>query len=375
MLWLSPTDHIHPYFSIFLDGQQVTIPNNLGITDTQTFNPHTHDSTGKIHVGEEGLTAGTSGIVRLVTMKDFFDVWRTQGVGTTWNNPNAFFDSTHLMDRTANASHVVRMYVNGVPNTQFENFVPNDGDRVVLSYESVVAAGTPLFAPIETQNVLGGSPLFLPVDGFDAEGNSLIYTISTTNPNLLGLSQATGNQSLKLSIQQQESDNTTENLGDMVFQLFQDLAPRPANRVAQLAGSGFYNGTIFHRVIDNFVIQGGDPTGTGSGGSPLGNFDDQFHVDLQHNRTGLLSYAKSSDDTNNSQFFVTEGPQRHLDFNHSIFGILTEGENVRDRISNVTVTNSKPVEPVVISAAAVFSDNQNTVFKLKAAEARPDRPT
>ena len=367
-LALSPTDHIHPYFSIFLDGQQLTIPNNLGITDTQLFNPHVHDSTGKIHVGEDGLTAGTSGLVRLVTMKDFFDVWRTQGIGTTWNNPNAFFDSTHLMDKTADAGHVVRMYVNGVPNTQFENFVPNDGDRVVLSYESVVSAGTPLFAPIETQTVLGGSPLFLPVDGFDAEGNSLIYTISTTNPSLLAVSQAAGNQSLKLSIQQQKSDNTTENFGDMVFQLFQDLAPRPANRVAQLASSGFYNGTIFHRVIDNFVIQGGDPTGTGSGGSPLGNFDDQFHVDLQHNRTGLLSFAKSSDDTNNSQFFVTEGPQRHLDFNHSIFGVLTEGENVRDRISNVAVTNSRPVESIVISSATVFSDNQNTVFKLKAAE-------
>jgi cyclophilin family peptidyl-prolyl cis-trans isomerase len=99
------------------------------------------------------------------------------------------------------------------------------------------------------------------------------------------------------------------------------------------------------------VIQGGDPTGTGSGGSPLGDFDDQFHVDLQHNRTGILSMAKSFDDTNDSQFFITEGAQRHLDFNHSIFGILVEGESVRQSISGCrwapdgAVTNVDRVGP------------------------------
>ena len=367
-LALTPTDHIHPFLSIFIDGQQVTIPSNIGLTPTQTFNPHTHDTTGKLHIGEEGLNAGLGNTARLVKLDDFFDVWRTTNVGQPTNNPNANFDSTHLLDKTADASHVVRMFVNGKPNTQFEDYIPNDGDRIVLSYESVVSSGTPLFAPIESQTVLGGSPLILPVDGFDAEGNAITYTISSSNPNLVSVSQTSGNQSLKMTIQQRRADNTVDDFGDMVFQLFQDSAPRPANRVAQLASSGFYNGIIFHRVVDNFVIQGGDPTGTGSGGSQLGNFDDQFNVDLQHNRTGLLSFAKSSDDTNNSQFFVTEGPQRHLDFNHSIFGVLIEGENVRDRISNVTVTNSKPVENVVISQASVFTDNQNTVFKLKAAE-------
>ncbi len=100
----------------------------------------------------------------------------------------------------------------------------------------------------------------------------------------------------------------------MVFELFDQEASRVTNRIKSLVESGFYNKTtsgqiIFHRVIDNFVIQAGDPTGTGSGGSSLADFDDQFDVDLQHNRTGVLSYAKSSDDTNDSQFFITEGPQ------------------------------------------------------------------
>ena len=124
----------------------------------------------------------------------------------------------------------------------------------------------------------------------------------------------------------------------MVFQLFEDKAPRPTGRVIELAQDGFYDGIIFHRVIKDFVIQGGDPTGTGTGGSTLGDFDDQFHVDLQHNREGLLSYAKSTDDTNDSQFFVTLGATRHLDFNHSIFGILTEGYHVLEAIGN-TATN------------------------------------
>ncbi|MEM7314760.1 MAG: peptidylprolyl isomerase, partial [Planctomycetota bacterium] len=116
------------------------------------------------------------------------------------------------------------------------------------------------------------------------------------------------------------------------------------------------------------VIQAGDPTGTGSGGSTLGDFDDQFHVDLQHNRTGLLSMAKTTDDTNDSQFFVTEGPSRHLDFNHTIFGLLVEGESVRDEISNVPVVSGRPTTDVVIQDAEVFIDEQNGVLQLSAPE-------
>src|SRR5690606_19222892 len=102
-------------------------------------------------------------------------------------------------------------------------------------------------------------------------------------------------------------------------------------------------GLKFHRVLNNFVIQGGDPLGNGTGGSTLGDFDDQFHLDLQHNRTGVLSYAKSADDTNDSQFFITEGPQRFLDFNHSVFGQLVEGETVRQGISNTAVVDEAGV--------------------------------
>ena len=143
----------------------------------------------------------------------------------------------------------------------------------------------------------------------------------------------------------------------------------PAGRVADLAESGFYDGLTFHRVVDDFVLQGGDPNGDGTGGSSLDDFDDQFHPDLQHNQNGVLSFAKSDDDTNNSQFFITEGTTRHLDFNHSIFGQLVEGDQVRESISEMDTNGppqNRPDVPVVITSIDVFDDTENAVVFLKA---------
>ncbi len=191
----------------------------------------------------------------------------------------------------------------------------------------------------------------------------MTITVTSSNPSLLQATVLQGNKSVKMSLQ---------NWGEMTFELFDTLAPRPTQRIQQLVQSGFYNKTatnqiIFHRVIDDFVLQAGDPTGTGSGGSTLGDIDDQFNLDLQHNRTGLLSYAKSGDDTNDSQFFITEGAQRHLDFNHSIFGILVEGESVREGISETpTNASNKPTTDVIINSMQVFDDSENGVIQLKA---------
>ena len=133
-----------------------------------------------------------------------------------------------------------------------------------------------------------------------------------------------------------------------------DAAPLTSREIWDLAAEGFYDGLDFHRVVPNFVIQGGDPTGTGSGGSTLGYFDDQYHLELQHNRTGVLSYAKSTDDTNDSQFFITEGPQRFLDFNHSVFGQLVEGESNRDAIMalGAIAKKAQPFDAEVVHANA-----------------------
>ena len=237
---------------------------------------------------------------------------------------------------------------------------------LVLVVSNPAAAQAPGLAPIADVTLLSGSPLHIPLDGFDPDGQALSFT-ATSNNVLVSTFITRGNRSLLISV---------ADFGDMLFELFEKRAPRVTRRIVNLAQSGFYNGVIFHRVLDNFVIQGGDPTGTGSGGSTLGTFDDQFHVELQHNRTGLLSMAKTDDDTNDSQFFVTEGDARHLDFNHSIFGLLVEGEDVREAISGVPVgTGDRPITDVVMRSVQVVKDNQNAVLMLSAAEGTSGQAT
>jgi cyclophilin family peptidyl-prolyl cis-trans isomerase len=119
--------------------------------------------------------------------------------------------------------------------------------------------------------------------------------------------------------------------GDMVFKLFADKVPNTVNNFAFLAGEGFYDGTIFHRVIDNFMAQAGDPTGTGSGG-PGYRFADEFHPTLTHDKPGILSMANAGPGTNGSQFFITHVPTPWLDNKHAIFGVLESGMEVLNAI-------------------------------------------
>ena len=113
-------------------------------------------------------------------------------------------------------------------------------------------------------------------------------------------------------------------------------------------GKKYYDSTTFHRVIDKFMIQGGDPTGTGNGG-PGYSFGDEFHPDLRHDKPGILAMANGGPGTNGSQFYITEVPRPNLDFRYVVFGELVEGLDVQDSISNVkTDENDKPIEPVIL---------------------------
>jgi cyclophilin family peptidyl-prolyl cis-trans isomerase len=115
--------------------------------------------------------------------------------------------------------------------------------------------------------------------------------------------------------------------GEMVIELFADKAPKTVNNFVFLARQGFYDDVIFHRVIDNFMVQGGDPTGTGTGG-PGYKFEDEFHPSLKHDKPGRLSMANAGANTNGSQFFITHVPTPWLDNKHSVFGQVKEGMDV-----------------------------------------------
>jgi len=115
--------------------------------------------------------------------------------------------------------------------------------------------------------------------------------------------------------------------GNFTVALFADKAPKTVNNFVFLARQGFYEGTIFHRVISDFMAQGGDPTGTGRGG-PGYDFEDEFHPTLRHDKPGVLSMANAGRNTNGSQFFITHVPTPWLDNKHSIFGQVIEGMEV-----------------------------------------------
>ena len=132
--------------------------------------------------------------------------------------------------------------------------------------------------------------------------------------------------------------------GTIKLELFADKAPKTVANFEKLAKEGFYDGLKFHRVISDFMIQGGDPTGTGCGG-PGYSFDDEFHPDLRHDGPGTLSMANAGPNTNGSQFFITHVACPWLDGKHSVFGKVLEGQDVvdavrqGDKMIKVTITD------------------------------------
>ena len=135
------------------------------------------------------------------------------------------------------------------------------------------------------------------------------------------------------------------NRGNIELELYPEHAPKTVNNFVYLAGEGFYDGVTFHRVIDNFMIQGGDPTGTGSGG-PGYRFEDEVADNpLTHERC-VISMANSGPNTNGSQFFITHAPQPHLDGNHTVFGAVVEGQDVVDAVREDDVMEQVSVSPV-----------------------------
>jgi peptidyl-prolyl cis-trans isomerase A (cyclophilin A) len=161
------------------------------------------------------------------------------------------------------------------------------------------------------------------------------------------------------------------NQGDIVLRLFPDHAPETVQNFVELAQGTrewtdprtrarskdrLYDGTIFHRVISGFMIQGGDPLGTGTGG-PGYKFGDEFHPDLTFNRPYLLAMANAGPGTNGSQFFITTVPTPWLTGKHTIFGEVVKGSDIVDRISSVqTDSRDRPASDVVIESVEISED-------------------
>jgi peptidylprolyl isomerase len=146
------------------------------------------------------------------------------------------------------------------------------------------------------------------------------------------------------------------NQGDIELTLFADKAPKTVENFVGLVKKGYYDGLIFHRVIKGFMLQGGDPTGTGSGGESLwgGDFADEISPDLSFDKQGILAMANRGPDTNGSQFFITTAPTTWLNGHHTIFGQVSGGYDVVSKIENTpTGQGDRPLQDQKIIKAYV----------------------
>ena len=164
---------------------------------------------------------------------------------------------------------------------------------------------------------------------------------------IIGIKMAGNNETTKIKLQ--------TNQGDIIIELYSEM-PVTSGNFKGLAEAGTYNGVIFHRIIDGFMIQGGDPTGTGMGDPNIPNIKDEFtNTELDKNNRGTISMANAGPNTGSSQFFINLVDNNFLDGKHPVFGKVIEGMDVVDKIAKVqTDASDKPLEDVVIVKAEVI---------------------
>ena len=242
------------------------------------------------------------------------------------------------------------------------------------------AFAAPVIDPIPNASIPAGKSLIVPVTATSPNGQPLMFTaISSTNGIIVLVH--TNEPFWKMSVVQAAASNapgafptpfrggvvTVTNVGDMTFMLFRGYAPHTVDVIQGLTESGLYtSNTIFHRVVPGFVIQGGDPSTNGTGG-PVFRYNDEFNPQAIFSGNGQLALANSGKNTDGSQFFVTLGPQRFLDFGYTLFGQLVRGFNVLTNVINTPAdTNSRPLANVIITKASFVPDTSDTVLTLLA---------
>jgi cyclophilin family peptidyl-prolyl cis-trans isomerase len=241
---------------------------------------------------------------------------------------------------------------------------------------TVMAA--PVMDPLGNVTIPAGKSLIIPVTATSPNGRPLTFT-ATSSTTGIAVILHTNNPFWKMTVVQAAPASapgafstpfrggvqTVTNIGDMTFMLFRDIAPHTVDVIQGLTAGGLYtSNTIFHRVIPGFVIQGGDPATNGTGG-PVFRYDDEFNPSAIFSGNGQLALANSGKNTDGSQFFVTQGAQRFLDFGYTLFGQLLRGFNVLTNvISTPTDTNNRPLANVIITRASFVPDDFDTVITL-----------
>jgi len=213
----------------------------------------------------------------------------------------------------------------------------------------------------------------MPLTASDPSGGPLTFSVVSIKPKvLLGTISPSSNRSLVLNVSGVDSNNTPFT-GTLVLQLYEDLMPLTTARIITLVNSNFYNGLTFYRVVQDFVCQGGNMTGTGV------IIDDEYVATLQFTGFGQLAMANSGHDTSDAEIFITDAdasvddpadqsPQ-YLDFSYNLFGQLTQGFDVLEKILGTPVdasNNDLPLTPVVINTATITNDTQDGVLRLAA---------
>ncbi len=242
---------------------------------------------------------------------------------------------------------------------------------------SVSANAAPVIDPIPSASVPAGKSLTIPITATSSNGRPLAYTI-TSSTNRITVEVHTNNPFWKMSVVQVAASNapgafqtpfrggiaTVTNIGDMTLMLFKDRAPRSVDAFMGFSCAGFYSSnTIFHRVIPGFMIQGGCPLTNGTGG-PIFRYDDEFHPRSLFTGNGQLALANSGKDTDGSQFFITLGPQRFLDFGYTLFGQLLRGFSVVTNIINTPSSADRPLADVIITRASLVTNMTDMVITL-----------
>ncbi|KNE58364.1 peptidyl-prolyl cis-trans isomerase-like 3 [Allomyces macrogynus ATCC 38327] len=148
-------------------------------------------------------------------------------------------------------------------------------------------------------------------------------------------------------------------LGDIKIEIFCESVPKTAENFLALCASGYYDGCLWHRNIKGFMIQTGDPTGTGKGGQSIwgGKFEDEIRSTLKHNARGIVSMANSGPDTNGSQFFITYAKQPHLDAKYTVFGKVIDGIDVLDEFEKVPVdSKNRPTKQLRLQRVTIHAN-------------------